>query len=188
MRHILVLFLAFAVTACTLTPQEVSLSPSLTVAKTDIGQGHELAVKVVDKRYSKLIGRRGIGFKGAKITTEQDVTLVFSEAFYTAFQDMGFKIVEYNKSHPNALIIEIHALNYGTSLGLWTDEIYTEAAARIISPAIGSSSGKLYVSEIKERVFWLPNAKKNERLLNEAMSGLVEKIASDRELISTFGT
>ncbi len=183
MKKLFILLAALSVTACAYTPQTANLTATADIQASNIGEGKEVAIKVVDERSSRTLGHRGGAIKGAKITTDQEITSLFSEAFHSALNKLGFKTTLYTSTHPNKLRIDIRDLNYYTSMGFWTGGVHTQAAAKITAGNPEDAFEKVYTSENEKRVVFVPGANKNERLLNETISSLITKIVTDENLI-----
>src|SRR5687768_1623576 len=75
---------------CAWVKQKATLRPEPIVAESQIGRGVSIAVRIVDRRASKIIGYRGLDSKNASITTEQDMTAVFQKPVIDGLRKKGF--------------------------------------------------------------------------------------------------
>ncbi len=186
MRHLffLAVMLSF-LCGCVFTPQQVTLRPVVTVAEANVGNDVELAVKVVDERPDRALGRRGSALMtGAQITTDQDVAGIIYEQLVEGLKKKGFNSVAYEENFPRRLKVEVRLIKYYTSTGFWTGGVHTSAALK----AVAANSDKVYENfyrvENEKRVVFVPGAKTNDRLINEVVSEVLQKLLSDQDLMA----
>ncbi len=185
-RIVVYICLLFLVSACAYTPQQATLEVTPEIAKANIGAGKTVAVSVVDERLEKSLGHRGTAYgKAAAITTDQDLTKVIREAFYKALTSKGFKPVSTLQKADKKLETELRHFEYSTSTGFWTGGIHVKGAMKVY--ASGSPKYEnMYRIEKEERVVLVPGAESNERILNEGLTMLVEKIFQDEALLNVL--
>jgi uncharacterized lipoprotein YajG len=140
MRALLLAIVLLA--GCALTSQQAMLRPDLNLARTDLGRGTTVALKVVDERPDKTLGHRGAGMKGAKITTDQDVAEVFRDKIVEGLQTYNFDPVTASGNTPKSLTVEIRLIEYSTSQGFATIAIHTKTALK----AIARDGGRTYLT------------------------------------------
>lgn len=187
MIKIALLLCVISISACSYNPQTVKLDPHITVAQTNIGQGREVAIKVVDERPSQTVGlRRGLLFEGARITTNQDVSLVFNAAFKEALATMGFTPVPYSQYHPNALKIDIKDLSYFTSTGYWTSGIHTNISAKVTLGAASNPFESFYSHGDEKRHLLIPWAGENTQIINGTVSAFINELIADQALLEVL--
>lgn len=193
MKNVLVILASLMLGACAFTPQTADLNPTLHLTQSNIGKGTEISVRVVDERTQKILGHRGSAFmKGAKITTDQDIPGLFHGKIMEALAAQGFAPVAYDEERPLQLRVDIRNLEYYTSTGFWSGGIHTNAAVKAtatLTSSLVSVKGskkfeKVYISEGEKRVLFVPGAGSNERELNSAIAGVLEKMVGDQELLS----
>lgn len=174
-----------ALNACAFTPQQALLAPKIQIAETNIGLGTEIALRIVDERADKTIGHRGGAyFKGAKITSEQDVPALINEKVIEGLRKKGFRPVVYQKEFPKSLKVEIRLLQYSTSTGFWTGGIHMKSTLKAVAKKDGKEYENIYRVDNEKRVFFVPGSSKNEQIINQAISEVLQKLFQDQELIS----
>jgi uncharacterized lipoprotein YajG len=185
----------FAVTllvGCAYTTQQATLSPELQLSGTNIGNNATVAVKVVDERSDKSLGYRGSAYgKAAKITTGQNVAEVIYEKIVEGLKQNGFNPVPHgfnpvphSKGITRALKVEIRLIEYSTSVGFWTGGVHTKSALKAIAKNNGKVYENLYRVDNEKRIVFAPFAKENEKLINKAVSEVLQKLFGDQELIA----
>src|SRR5687767_9630048 len=85
----------FTLTGCAFNPQTANIAPIVTVMNSSEGNGVTVAVRVVDERPSKSLGRRGAGAYGAaaEITAAQDLATVVQKEITDGLAKKGFVAV-----------------------------------------------------------------------------------------------
>ncbi len=166
-------------------PQRVTLRPVVTMAETNIGGGSEVAVKVVDARGDKSLGHRGSELmRGAEITTDQDVPSLIYDAVARGLRKKGFALVAYAENSPRTLKVEIGLIKYQMSSGDWTVGVHTRTALKAEATNKGETYKNFYRVENDQRAGLPPSAKTNDRLINQAVSQVLQKLFDDQELIT----
>lgn len=182
---ILCLFLTNIFSACALTEQKAVLDPDLFVIENDIGSGKEIGVTVVDERPEDTLGYRGAAefSKGAAITTDQNVGEVFEQKIREGLTKKGFKPTLPTQGTLRSLKVEIRSLEYYPSTGFWTGGVHTKTALKAIARNAGKEYEKFYRGGNEERVLLVPSAEENEKLINMAISEILKKLFSDKNLL-----
>jgi uncharacterized lipoprotein len=181
-----VLILGFVFGACAFTPQTAVINPDVELTETDEGHGATVAVKVVDERPSDALGHRGAAFKGAKITTDQNIEGLIREEIMRGLIKKGFKPISCDVNSKPNLKVEIRLLEYSTSMGFWTGGVHTKAALKAIADANGQTYENIYRVENEKRVVFVPTASTNEEYLNKLVSDILTKLFQDEKLIATL--
>lgn len=99
-------------TGCALNPQTVNIVPHPAIITSNEGRGVAVAVRVIDERPSKSIGRRNAGIYGAtagEITTRQDLSSIVADQVREALQRRGFRPTEYRADDLIRLTIELRS-------------------------------------------------------------------------------
>ncbi len=181
------MLICFGLSACAFTPQTAVIKPEVNFTETDEGHGATVVVKVVDERSSKALGHRGSAtYKGAKITTTQDIEGLIREEIMQGLAKKGFKPIDCTSECTPNLKVEIRLLEYSTSTGFFTGGIHTKAALKAIANANGKIYEKIYRVDNEKRVVVVPTASANEKYLNQLVSEILNKLFQDQELIATL--
>lgn len=177
------LFVALA-TGCAFTPQTVVIEPTLEVSPSNIGEGRNVSVYVVDERTTTELGRRGTGaMRGAAITSEQDIAGVFQKAITENLNAMGFNATPVNTptaGPESALLrIDIRSLDYETSMGFWTGGVHTRGSMKGTATRESRSYDQLYRVDEEKRVMVVPGADSNAQMINATASAILQELFND---------
>jgi uncharacterized lipoprotein YajG len=152
--------------------------------QSNIGQGKKVALRVVDDREEQLIGHRvtGHGSKAAKIETKQDLVKLLKDSFIQGMRAKGFEPVE-DSSSDISLKVELRSLTYDVTIGFWTSGNIGKATVKIIATnTSGKTYEKIYHSEKEIRTAFIGSQETNAKVINGALSDVLEKIFSDTGL------
>ncbi len=179
------LFLMTLVSAYAFTDQKVKLNPDLLVIENNIGHGKEIGVKVFDERPEKTLGRRGAAqmSKRAEITTNQNVGEVFDLKIREGLTRKGFVPGSLSADSLRSLWVEIRSLTYYASTGFWTGGVHTKTSLKAIAKNAGKEYEQFYRGGNEERVMIVPYEEENEKLINMAISDILQKLFSDKALL-----
>jgi uncharacterized lipoprotein YajG len=182
-RNIAVLSSLALLMGCAFTPQKAALAPTVNVMQSSEGQGTTVAVRVVDERPSKSLGRRGTAYgAAAEITSEQDVATVVYAQIADGLKKKGFTVVDYKTDADPTLSIELRLLEYSTSQGFWTGGVQVQGAMKAVAKRKGKEYEQMYRIDNKERVVVVPTAKTNEGWINAALGEIIGQLFNDKGL------
>jgi len=171
-------------TGCAYIDQNLRVTPQVSIAQENIGQGKKVALRVVDDRDEQLIGKRGLQyFPGGKISTDQDLVEVIRDAFIKGLHDKGFELVGENES--NLLVkAELRSLAYTTVMGLWTGGNVGTAVVKVIAnQPSGKTYERTYRSQKQIRSFFVGSQETNTKVVNQALTDALNKVFEDKELL-----
>jgi uncharacterized lipoprotein len=178
-----VFFISLFLAACGLSPQIVTIDPELTHAKgKSLSIGSSFNLLVTDTRQSQVLGQRGGVYKDTSIIkTEGDITAKIKQKLTDAFIKSGFTI---DPSAATLLDVSIVKLSYQGHGETRIGEI--EVSAEILATATNSGAKftKSYKASRKKEVLKAPDEKKNEAMINEIFSSVVQRVLDDDELLS----
>lgn len=169
---------------CAFNPQQANLAPRVSVQASAEGKNISVAVRVLDERPSKSLGRRGTAYGGAaEITAGQDLAVVVQQTVVEALAKKGFKPVEFAPGVQTKLTVEVRLLEYSTSQGFWTGGVHVKGALKALAQKPSDNFEKVYRVEKEERVVVVPTAESNEALINQALSDLLGQVVDDVGLL-----
>jgi uncharacterized lipoprotein YajG len=172
-------------TSCAFIDQNVKITPSVEVAKSNIGNGRTVGIKVVDEREDSLIGKRGSAYgDAAAIKTDQDMVELFSVEISRGFENKGFEPVPYLEEIPVYVKVEIRSVEYDTSMGLWTAGNMANSAIKVIAYNESKNYEKMYRSQVEIRTAFVASQETNAKIINQAVSDVIEKMFQDEDLLS----
>jgi len=174
---------AAAVSGCAWVPQNVTLKPAPNIAPSTIGKGVTVAVLVLDKRRSPVIGHRGLDSKNAAIQTKQNVIPLFRGKIMEGLTRKGFTAVLYEGQPGRLLTVEIQRIDYTTDMEYWKGIIQTEVTLTASMIKDGAKFEQIYVGKRTETAVEAPRAKTNEGLINGAISDALQRLFEDERLL-----
>lgn len=184
LRNILLAAACALVSACAFSPQTADIAPTVNIVPSQVGDGVTVAVRVVDERPSKSLGRRGTAYgAAAEITAAQDLALVIQREVVKALEQKGFVTTDYSDGSDTRLTVEIRLLEYSTSQGFWTGGVHIQGTLKAVAAREGRYFDKIYRSSKEERVGVVPTAQTNEEWINSALGDVLQQMLDDDELI-----
>jgi uncharacterized lipoprotein YajG len=177
-------------TSCAYVPQQVEVRPQLRATTAiPVGGTKEVSVKVLDMRPSEIVGNRAIGADGiigANVTTSGDVARVVETAISQELASQGFEIRDSARStYGRQLRIEIVSLGYSVVPGIITGTLRSESA--IHSECIDDKVleyEQVHRGASEEKIFVYQFASENEAHINAAVSGAINALLADEELMN----
>jgi uncharacterized lipoprotein YajG len=159
------------------------LQPAPNIAPSTVGQGVKLAVRVIDKRPSEIIGRRGMDSQNAAITTTQNVARVFQEKIVEGLKHKGFSASVFEGQPGRLLNVEIRQLDYTTDMEFWKGIVKTEVILGASMIKDFAKFEQFYSGKRTENSAEAPSAKTNERIINGAISDALQRMFEDEHLL-----
>lgn len=181
------LLLAIALLAsagCAFNPQTANIKPAVNVLSSNDGKGVTVAIRVVDERPSKSLGRRGTAYgAAAEITAAQDIAAVIQSEITAGLKQKGFNPVDESATADARLAIEVRLLEYSTSTGFWTGGVNIKSTLKGVATKGGKTYEKMYRTDKEERVMVVPTAETNEKWINGALSEVLTQLLDDNGLV-----
>lgn len=172
----------FYFTGCAWAPQKLTIKAEPQFSNSAVGKGATVAVQVVDVRPSKIIGYRGLDSELAEIHTEQDVAGIFQDKLIEGLKRKGFNAIPYKGESTLTLRAEIRQIEYSSSMNMWKGSFQAKAAVAAYSRKADRIHDRVYRAEREQAVLEAPRAQTNERLINSAISEVLERIVEDQNL------
>lgn len=180
-----VLILSVLLAACARSPQTVNIRPDLDLSQANaIGQGTRVTLQVVDNRSSRVIGSRGgVYADTANISTANDITTPIYGELVPGLRALGYEVVGADQASKADLRVLVDAIEYRTIGGRVLTDIETAATVRAVA-RVGNRefTGRYRGTQTKE-VLRAPSQADNDELVNAAISRVLERMLTDRELL-----
>lgn len=189
MKKVLTVFIILCgfLTGCALSPQQIDVSPKVSVTRQDRHFRGELHVNVMDNRSSPSLGSRGgVYSKTNKIVTDADTTLSIQSSVELALRQMGFTIID-AESAPT-LTVYLDRLTYHAPGVAYITKVDLSAQVRVVVVSQGKKFDGNYESKLSERVLAAPSDDKNKALVNQVLSDALTRAFSDQELLTYLET
>lgn len=169
---------------CALSPQTVSIAPSIDTAKLDkSGNGKRIALDIADNRGTGVIGTRGGVYPDtSEIRTSADIKTPMREELGRALQAMGYRVVPAVESADASLSVIIDTIKYTALDKTVGKSIEIVATVRVVSKVKSREYTGRYRSKRTTDVLKSPDIAENEEMINAAVSHVLERILGDSEL------
>jgi uncharacterized lipoprotein len=174
---------AAGIGGCAWVPQNVTLKPAPVVVASSMGHGVTVAVHVVDRRRSPVLGHRGLDSKNAAIRTEQDVGALIRGEITDGLARKGFAAARFEGQPGRLLTVEIQRIDYTTDMDFWKGIVQAEAVLNVSTIKDGSKFERAYSGSRMETTVEAPRAKTNQRLINGAISDALQRLLEDERLL-----
>jgi uncharacterized lipoprotein len=181
-KTICVLFVCLYLTGCALSPQVVTIDPALSNPNDIVvATGTRFALLVSDTRKSEILGTRGGVYNDTAIVkTEGDITQKIRTHLTRLFETAGYIIDSSATTRMNIAIVDLTYQGYGENR---ISEV--EVSAKI-SVTVSSPAGKIsknFNASHRQEVLKAPNENKNEEIINDIMSTVIQPLLDDKVLL-----
>jgi uncharacterized lipoprotein YajG len=184
LKHSLVFSaLAAVLSGCAWVPQTATLNPTPRITPSSVGNGVDVAVRVLDRRPSQTLGHRGLESKNAAIKTEQNVAALFQERIIEGLTRKGFSAVPHEGQPGRLLTVEIRQIDYTAEMEFWKGVAKTEVTLNVSVIKDGVRFERNYSGKRSEKTIEAPSAKTNERLINNAITDALQRLFEDQSLM-----
>ena len=163
----------------------VHINPSIPIHSSNIGDGLNVAVKVVDARPSNVISKWQGGFKVRKFTviSQGDLKDIFTTRIRQGLSMLGFSPKNFNMKSKRSLEVEILNIKSRYQENPPKINIQVKADIKVICKNQGKRTSKNFSSK-KNRSGISPASFPNENLLNNNLSEIMGEIFNDPSIIS----
>ena len=166
---------------CAMSPQAVKVNPSVTVAESVRDTlSSRVSVTVFDERLTPVIGHRGGVYDTNVITARDNLPLALRSAVERGLREMGASVVTSVKAPQFQVYLD--SLEYTVPEGSYVTQVQVNARIRVAVMHAGKRFEGSYSADISERVPKAPSDKKNEELLNQVLSDVLERLFADQKL------
>lgn len=167
--------------ACALSPQTVTLAPTISVAAENIGQGRTVKVLATDTRSNDLVGTRGgIYEKTSVIRTGNDVADAIRIQALKGLQSQGF--VDGGNEAATIVRIKLTEIAYSVPAGAVATSADMAVAVEITAERNGSKQTGTYRSEMNRRFPVTPTEAQNQAWLNELLAETLQRFFIDPKM------
>ena len=172
------LLAALALTGCALSPQTVTLAPTLVVAPESIGKGHTVKVLATDTRANAVIGTRsGVYAKTSEIRSDNDVAEAVRKQVIAGLAAQGY--TDAGDASETTIRLRLTELAYRVPEGAIATSADITVAIEATAERAGSKQTGTYRSEVHQRFPVAPSPEQNEAWLNEALNETLQRFFDD---------
>ena len=178
--------LLVSLSGCVLNGQTVTLEPQVRISATGIGEGRTVAVTIKDGRPDQRYGTRvapgspayGLGAISSAPDQDERVLSVINQML----QKQGFVVKEGDPETQLTLVAELRELRYSMYNRVLSLGVHVDGVLHVIATNDHRRYEQSYRANIERTVLVTPTAAGNAELINEVASGLLQKMADDKEL------
>lgn len=169
---------------CAITPQQVILSPTLTVLSSVEGTNITVAVRVEDGRPNRTLGRLVGGSGGvAEVTSPQEVALVVEKCLVDGLKKKGFSPVDFEDGINPRLTVEVRLFEYVAFKGFPAGRALIKGALNVVAVRGKATFESSYLIDREEKFVSMPTAEKTEKWINSVLGEVVSQSLSDSSLL-----
>ncbi|MEH6649952.1 MAG: YajG family lipoprotein [Motiliproteus sp.] len=181
---ILLAALVLTLSGCAKSPQQVRLSPNITV-DSYVSNQPTVYLTITDNRPSKSLGTRGGVYRGTNdITLSKDLTSTLRPVATAALNEMGV-IVDDPSPKPIKLELIVEKLEYKVNENQTLPiEVSLHTKISAIADSDGKQQATQYQSSKLHKFFTAPNAEDNATIINEIVSETLTRLFNDPKLVS----
>ena len=174
------LLLALILTGCAMSPQSVFVAPRV-LAPAGENLNSSVSVTAYDERTSPVIGSRGgVYAESSQLRAGNNLALAVKGAAEQVLSGMG---VDISRTDANPFQIYIDKLTYTVPEGSYVTQVTLEADIRVrVRNSQGDWYDGRYSSDLQRRVLKAPSDAENERLINEVLGMVLQRMVDDRGL------
>ena len=185
MRFLWLGTLSLTLIGCALSPQTVTLSPTIAASeKVPNGEGRRLSIEVVDLRATPLVGLRGGVYSTAEIRTSSSATANARAAFVKVLEHAGYVIVTPDTSPDIRMTVEIIEITYVAEGNELVRAVDTGAVVRAVSMLGNKTVTRTFRVSSRKEVIKAPSEEENVRLLNTELSNAFNRVVTSEELFN----
>lgn len=177
------LIVLFSLSACALSPQVVTVDPSIsTTGITAASEALTLTLDVDDPRESTIIGQRGGIYKTTShIRTDENMVKRLESKLIKAFKDLGYD-VQSTGGADAYLTVKTSVIDYAVIEEKGLNAIKIAVEIQAVCRKGTRQFSRNYSYSRKKDFVKIPSERENEKIVNEAMSVVLDNMLSDEAL------
>lgn len=180
---LITLGLSTLLTGCSLTHEQLTLTPNVTVAPSNIGKGQIIAVKVFNRVPSHQIGIRASDFDPNRaITLTNNLQGMVDHIVISTLQTQGFKPVRNDASRH--LLVSLNSLKYRyDNADTLKTTIHISCSLSVKANAERETLSRTYQSHMDFKVLTAPSIATDQAKINAVISSALNKMVNDPQLM-----
>lgn len=183
---ILIVAAATLLAGCALSPQTVTLTPTLNLGKEVVAQGQVVSIQVVDERPNSTLGSRGgIYAKTSLIQSGNDVAEAVRAATEQGLIAQGYKVDNaVGNSNTAAVVLKmaITELSYVVPQGPVATGVDMTVALRVTAERADGTHTASYRSAVNRKFPVTPTQSQNEIWISEVLSQTLSRFFADPQM------
>jgi len=177
--------LTLVLAGCAHSPQQLNVTPSVTVPLSQVARQQPVVVTVNDSRSSPVLGTRGGIYPDSSNLTISDQTVPhLRQQVEQALGKLGFQVVPEGTPNANSLVVSLAELSYvSPKEGVYVTQADISAVFTSEVRSMNQRYNGRYSASAQHRFGYAPNQATNTRLVSEVMSDALSRIFKDQEVI-----
>ena len=177
--------LAVVLSGCAHSPQQLNVTPGVTVPLSQVARQQPVVVTVKDSRSSPVLGTRGGLYPDSSNLTISEQTMPHvREQVEQALGKLGFQVVAEGTPNANSMVVSLADLSYvSPKEGVYVTQADIAAAFAVEVRSMNQRYNGRYSASAQHRFGYAPNQATNTRLVTEVMSDALSRIFKDPEVI-----
>ena len=177
---VFVIGVALMLGGCAKSPQQVEVSPRITVSGSLAHVQKPISVRVYDERSGAKIGSRGgVYSETSTLSTGENFALSIRSAVELALRQMGLKVTDSEDTPQFQVMVE--QLKYTVPEG-FISQVHLQAVVRVSVVNGDQTFTGRYRSDIKQKLVAAPSDQKNVELVNQVLNDALSRAFRDDEL------
>lgn len=170
---------------CAHSPQQLNVTPSVTVPLSQVARQQPVVVTVQDSRSSPVLGTRGgIYPDSSNLTLSAQTVPHLRQQVEQALGKLGFQVVPEGTPNANNLVVSLAELSYvSPKEGVYVTQADISAVFAAEVRSMNQRYNGRYSASAQHRFGYAPNQATNTRLVSEVMSDALSRIFKDQEVI-----
>ena len=166
---------------CAFTPHELELKPSANVVASTVGQNTRLYYRFSDERDDAVVGHRGAGAVGSKITAES-LPHVVDQQIRDGLKAKGYQLVDNETGADAKVTFRLRAFKFDIETGFFTGGQNTSAVLAADAWRAGKTYTNVYRYNSEERIMFVPGGNTIDNQMTQALNQILSKALADAAL------
>ncbi|MEJ6656259.1 MAG: YajG family lipoprotein [Pseudomonas sp.] len=177
--------LAVVLSGCAHSPQQLNVTPSVTIPLSQVARQQPVVLTVQDSRSSPVMGTRGGLYPdSSNLTISNQAVPHLRQQVEQALGKLGFQVVPEGTPNANSLVVSLAELSYvSPKEGVYVTQADIGAAFAAEARSANQRYNGRYSASAQHRFGYAPNQATNTRLVTEVMSDALSRIFKDPEII-----
>ncbi len=172
---------AVGLTACTFTPHELQVKPTVDPSASDIGTGTRVFFRFVDERDDVVIGHRGVATVGAKISSS-DLPAIIEAQLRQFLTKKQFALTDAEPAGAASVTYRLRSFKFDIESGFFTGGQNASAALAVDAKRGDRTYTTVYRYNSEERILFVPAGVQIDNQMNAALNQILAKADTDENL------
>lgn len=177
----LIVAAASSLSACTFTPHDLQVKPTVQPIASSVGQGTRVFFRFVDDRDDVTIGHRGVGSVGAKISSA-DLPQSVEAQLREELQKKQFDLVSSEAGSEASVTYRLRSFKFDIEQGFFSGGRNAAAALAVDAQRGSRTYANVYRYNSEERIMFVPGGDEIDNQMNAALNQILTKADTDEAL------